>query len=119
MVPITLRTWTIITRMGVDVRHTEKAVLRAAGRYADIVEALLVATHTIYMTSSFPRSPSCSCSRRGGAVDADRPGDEGERGGGLGRPGETEGSGRLTGDGLIVMAVPPWDSPARAGKGRR
>ena len=71
----------------------------------------------------FPRPSCCSCSRRGGAVDSGRPGGEGERGGGLGEPGETGGGGwriegsRRTEGGPIVIVVPPWDSPARAGRG--
>ena len=59
---------------------------------------------------------SCSCSRRGGAVDNGRLGDEGEgeRGGGLDGPGGTEASSRRAGGRLTVIVVPPWDSPARA-----
>src|SRR2546423_4811511 len=52
-----------------------------------------------------------------GAVDGGRPGGEGERGGGLNGRGETRGGGRRAGGGPTVMVVPPWDSPARAGKG--
>ena len=64
----------------------------------------------------FPRPSSCSCSRRGGAVDGGRPGGEGEGeyGGGLDGPGGTEAGSRRTGGRLIVIVVPPWDSPARA-----
>ena len=71
----------------------------------------------------FPRPSCCSYSRRGGTIDSGRPGGEGERGGGLGEPGETGGGGwriegsRRTEGGPIVIVVPPWDSPARAGKG--
>lgn len=62
----------------------------------------------------FPRPSSCSCSRRGGAVNGSRPGGEGERGGGLDGPGRTGGNSRRTGGRLIVIVKPPWDSPARA-----
>ena len=68
----------------------------------------------------FPRPSSCSYSRRGGAVDGGRPGGEGEgeRGGGLDGPGGTEAGGRRAGGRLIVIVVPPWDSPARAEGGK-
>ena len=71
----------------------------------------------------FPRPSCCSCSRRNDAINGGRPGGEDERGGGLGEPGETGGGGwrikgnRRTEGGPIVIVVPPWDSPARAGKG--
>jgi hypothetical protein len=68
----------------------------------------------VYTLFRLPRPCSCSCtrsySRRGGAVNGGRPGGEGERAGG---PGE---DGRRTEGGLIVIVVPPYDSPARAGK---
>ena len=60
----------------------------------------------------FPRPFSCSCSRRGGAVDGGRPRGEGERGGGL-----DGGGSRRAGDRLTVIVVPPWDLPARAAGG--
>ena len=65
----------------------------------------------------FPRPSSCSCSRRGGAVDSDRPGGEGERGGGLDRLSGTRGGNRRTGSRSTVIVVPPWDSPARVVEG--
>jgi hypothetical protein len=65
----------------------------------------------------FPRPFSCSCSRRGGAVDGGRLRGEGVRGGGLDRSGKTGGGGRRIGGGPIVIVIPPWDSPARVGKG--
>ena len=59
----------------------------------------------------FPRPSSCSCSRRGGAVDGSRPGGEGEgegeREGGLDRPGRTETGNRRTEGRLIIIVIPP------------
>jgi hypothetical protein len=65
----------------------------------------------------FSQLSSCSYSRRGGAVDGDRPGGEGKRGRGLDKFGETDGGIRRTGGEPIVMVVQLWDSPVRSENG--
>jgi hypothetical protein len=53
--------------------------------------------------AQLPQPSSCPCLRRGGAIDGGRPEGEDNHGGGLGGPGETEGGGWCTRDGVVSV----------------